>query len=34
MIGALSNQHSDNAVLNDKSNDVLVLSCNADQVQS
>ena len=30
MIGALIYQHSYNIVLNDKSNGVLVLSCNAD----
>ena len=30
MMGVLSHQHSYNTVLNDKSNDVLVLSCNAD----
>ena len=33
MIDALSNQHSYNTVLNDKSNDVLVLSCNDDMAQ-
>jgi len=30
MMGALIHQHPYNTVLNDKSNDVLVLSCNAD----
>ena len=30
MMGALIHQHSYNTVLNDKLNDVLVLSCNAD----
>jgi len=30
MIGVLSHHHSYNTVLNDKSNNVLVLSCNAD----
>jgi len=33
MIGALSHQHSYNTVLNDKSNVVLVLRCNADLAQ-
>ena len=33
MIGALSNQHSHNYVLNDKPNVVLVLICNADLLQ-
>ena len=30
MMGTLIHKHSYNTVLNDKSNDVLVLSCNAD----
>ena len=30
MMGAVIHKHSYNTVLNDKSNDVLVLSCNAD----
>ena len=33
MMGALSNQHSHNTVLNDKPNVVLVLICNVDLAQ-